>query len=406
MPDTARYRYHRGDYDGINQELNSIDWDSQLADKNTEESWAYFADAFNNAMRKFIPKGHRKKVKKKKLWMTKDATRQQKKKYHAWKRFTETGAYADQLVARKEALALTHLTTRLRRSFEKDIAKNAKKNPKAFWRYCSTQMKTKAVIGDLAKQDGELTSGNREKAEVMNTFFSSVFTDENLDNMPSLAPREWHSPNNFGDHPREDKEKAPETEKDKICGPWRFSSQGSTGMCWRHLRSISGHLQEIPTRGNAPPTVEGRTHHPNPQEREPEAARKLSPSQPDLSHWQNNGIVSAGRDRGAHDEKQPLLRRAAWIRSRAVLYDPADQLHGGLVRGPGRRSLPWRNLPWLPEGIWLSPSPTPAEQSRGLRNHWQVQEMADRLSHRTKAKGNPRWGSLGVDDSKKPDPPR
>ena len=36
MPDTARYRYHRGDYDGINQELNSIDWDSQLPDKNTE----------------------------------------------------------------------------------------------------------------------------------------------------------------------------------------------------------------------------------------------------------------------------------------------------------------------------------------------------------------------------------
>ena len=65
--------------------------------------------------------------------------------------------------------------------------------------------------------------------------------------------RVWHSPNNFGDHPREDKEKAPETEKDKICGPWRFSSQGSTGMCWRHLRSISGHLQEIPTRGKAPP---------------------------------------------------------------------------------------------------------------------------------------------------------
>ena len=177
-------------------------------------------------------------------------------------------------------------------------------------------------------------------------------------------------------------------------------------MCWRHLRSISGHLQEIPTRGKAPPTVEGRTHHPNPQEREPEAARKLSPSQPDPSHWQNNGIDSAGRDCGAHDEKQPLLRRAAWIHSRAVLHDPADKLHGGLVRGPGRRSLPWRNLPWLPEGIWLGPSPTPAEQTRGLRNHWYAQEMADWLSHRTKAKGNPRWGSLGVDDSKERDPPR
>ena len=143
----------------MNQELNNIDWETQLEGKNTEESWTYFAEIFNSSMRKFIPMGHRKTVRKKKLWMTKDATRQQKKKYHAWKRFKETGAYADQLAAKKEALALTHLTTRLRKSFEKDIAKNAKKNPKAFWRYSSTQMKTKVVIGDLIKQEGELTSG-------------------------------------------------------------------------------------------------------------------------------------------------------------------------------------------------------------------------------------------------------
>ena len=83
--------------------------------------------------------------------MTKAALRQRKKKYHAWKRYTETQSYADHLTAKKESLAMSRLTVKLRKSFEKDIAKNAKKIPKAFWRYSSSQMKTRATSGDLEK---------------------------------------------------------------------------------------------------------------------------------------------------------------------------------------------------------------------------------------------------------------
>jgi len=41
--------------------------------------------------------------------MTREALRQRKKKYHAWKRYTETKSYADHLAAKKEAQAMSRL---------------------------------------------------------------------------------------------------------------------------------------------------------------------------------------------------------------------------------------------------------------------------------------------------------
>jgi len=38
----------------------------------------------------------------------------------------------------------------------------------------------------LEKPDGETTSNDQEKSEVLNNFFTSVFTDEDLNNIPDL----------------------------------------------------------------------------------------------------------------------------------------------------------------------------------------------------------------------------
>ena len=141
-----------------------------------------------------IPKSGRKKARKKKLWMTRAAVRQQRKKYHAWKRFRETNMYADQVRAKCESKKLEKLCKKLKRSFEKDISMNAQKNPKAFWRYCRSQMKTRATVGNLRRPDGKLTRTNKEKVDTLNEFFSSVFTQENLNDIPSLEHRDYEAP--------------------------------------------------------------------------------------------------------------------------------------------------------------------------------------------------------------------
>ena len=62
-------------------------------------------------------------------------------------------------------------------------------NPKSFWRYVNSKTKTRKTISDLEKDDGKLTTSDQEKAGVLNNFFSSVFTIEDLEDVPDFAQR-------------------------------------------------------------------------------------------------------------------------------------------------------------------------------------------------------------------------
>ena len=75
---------------------------------------------------------------------------------------------------------------------EKEIAKNAKKNPKKFWQYANSKRKTKTGISELkyTTENGETetTKTDKEKSEVLAIFFSSVFTSEPSGDTPDINP--------------------------------------------------------------------------------------------------------------------------------------------------------------------------------------------------------------------------
>ena len=50
--------------------------------------------------------------------------------------------------------------------------------------YVKSIIRTISKIPSLEKEGGSKISTASEKAEVLNNFFSSVFTDEDLDNIP------------------------------------------------------------------------------------------------------------------------------------------------------------------------------------------------------------------------------
>ena len=80
------------------------------------------------------------------------------------------------------------------RDFEKKIVKEAKLNPKAFYAYARSKLRTKEVIADLVDEFGTPVSGDADKAELFNNFFSGVFTNEDTSNMPDLANRQFDAP--------------------------------------------------------------------------------------------------------------------------------------------------------------------------------------------------------------------
>ena len=83
------------------------------------------------------------------------------------------------------------LVRNLCRDFEHNLATNLKKNPKAFWRYCKSKLKNVCRLGDLKSEAGDLLSDDREKADLLNQYFASVFTQEDVDNIPKL-PQKYH----------------------------------------------------------------------------------------------------------------------------------------------------------------------------------------------------------------------
>ena len=108
-----------------------------------------------------------------------------KKKQKAYQRYLHTKEgkeYLDYTRARNQAKqacrsALKH--------YEKELAKNVKKNPKSFYAYAKSKSKSREHIPDLINEH-QLATNDYSKAQVLNKFFCSIFTKEDINNMPDF----------------------------------------------------------------------------------------------------------------------------------------------------------------------------------------------------------------------------
>ena len=85
----------------------------------------------------------------------------------------------------KEALNLA--TTEMRKSkrtFEKKLAGNIKNDSKSFYAYVMSKQKVQVKVGPLENNRGHIRSDGFEMAEVLNEYFSSVFTTEDISSLP------------------------------------------------------------------------------------------------------------------------------------------------------------------------------------------------------------------------------
>ena len=85
----------------------------------------------------------------------------------------------------KEAFNLA--TTEIRKSkrtFEKNVAGNIKNDSKSFYAYVRSKQKVRDNVGPLENNKGNIISEGFQMAEVLNEYFSSVFTTEDISSLP------------------------------------------------------------------------------------------------------------------------------------------------------------------------------------------------------------------------------
>ena len=85
----------------------------------------------------------------------------------------------------------------MKKQFEIDLSHKAKENPKAIWQFINSKSKNRVKLGELYIDPKSPNNGttlvNKEKADILGTFFSSVFTVEGGGPVPTLPPINCHT---------------------------------------------------------------------------------------------------------------------------------------------------------------------------------------------------------------------
>ena len=142
-----------------------------------EESYQFLKEFVSTAVDACVPRA-KPRLKKKNLYINEKAKQLKKKKGTLWHHFTRSQDPVDYARYTRCCNELRTLTRNLRRDFEWKLAGNIKKNPKAFWQYTNSHLKTKVVVGQLKDQSGIPQGEDTVKADIFNDYFSSVFTTE------------------------------------------------------------------------------------------------------------------------------------------------------------------------------------------------------------------------------------
>ena len=125
-------------------------------------------------------------TKRKNLYMNRAAMQLRKRKKDLWRKYGQTQDILDHARFVRCRNQLRKLTRNLRKEYEIKLVSAIKQNPKAFWRYSSSRLKTKSRVEDLLDERGTLTSNSQAKAEILSRYFSSVFTVESNDDPPTV----------------------------------------------------------------------------------------------------------------------------------------------------------------------------------------------------------------------------
>ena len=190
--DTNRFNFAKGNYDRLRTLVGEAVLEQKIKDMNTCQAWSTVKGVVFEAMNHCIPKLGMNRTKKKVLWMKEEVAAKIKAKKQAYRKYLDTRDGSDYLTYTKARNQAKNACRKAIRDYEKTVAHDAKRNPKRFFAYVRSKLNTKDSVADL-NDNGCKVSSDDGKANVLNRFFSSVFTTENLTNLPSCEEKHFSS---------------------------------------------------------------------------------------------------------------------------------------------------------------------------------------------------------------------
>ena len=168
--------------------VREANWSDILKKENSvDDCWLGIKHVVKEAINKFVPmkkiKGNGKSRRDPIPDTLLEKVRLKRRLYKYWKKYSTNDNWNAYAKVRNQVNWLSNKNTK---NTEMKLAKEAKTNVKCFYQYVSRKSKPKEGVANLIKPDGTLTEDDQDKAEVLNNFFTSVFTQEDDTDIPTF----------------------------------------------------------------------------------------------------------------------------------------------------------------------------------------------------------------------------
>lgn len=186
------WNFRRAKYDEMRLKMKERQWDECLADKDVNGMWISIRGFIKDCMEKYIPK-RKNQRKNEPAWMNTDIRISIISKRKAWKKWKETGSWADKDAYKKKEKETKKKIMNSKKRVEKEVMTHRKTNPKLFYAFINRSKTAPNRIGPLAKTGSNMVVDPKEQAQILNQYFASVFTRSNH-NLPEIEPRDKDAP--------------------------------------------------------------------------------------------------------------------------------------------------------------------------------------------------------------------
>ena len=191
-PTKTRLNYHKGNYALLNERIRETVWDTPES-SDPHHRYEVFKKKLAILSASCIPKSC-PVSKRRNIYMNREAMRLKKKKHKLWVSYIKSLDAIDLARYKRCNNDLRRLTRNLRKELEVKLATGIKDNPKGFWCYASSRTKTRAGVENLRTETGDLTVDDVQKAQVLNAFFSSVCTKDDLRPISHTVCTDYNGP--------------------------------------------------------------------------------------------------------------------------------------------------------------------------------------------------------------------
>ena len=178
--------YKKANYCKLRSILKRTDWSQLRSTIDINLQWKIFTDRYLKVVQECVPMKNRRPQNVKPKWWNKqiaECLRVKKEAHSKYKSNTNNENYIRFVELRRKA---KRLIKQSKLSTEIHVANQSKTNPKEFYSFVRQKRVTTSSIGPIINENGDYTNDDKQICSILNSFFASVFTAEDLSSIPSM----------------------------------------------------------------------------------------------------------------------------------------------------------------------------------------------------------------------------